>query len=159
MSISTDDESQAVRSSDLVKSAWILLETSVKHYKMGLNILDDSNLPAAQLAPAKNETLVAIAYSAMFMASLAPRFFLAAEKREALLVSAEVCSIWAAREVGLSFLNEGTEAVHLADKRTNSWRADEAGKRAVILLLRIWWHRAVTSQTIDVDTKKMRWKR
>lgn len=153
MSISTDDESQAVRSSDLVKSAWILLETSVKHYKMGLNILDDSNLPAAQLAPAKNETLVAIAYSAMFMASLAPRFFLAAEKREALLVSAEVCSIWAAREVGLSFLNEGTEAVHLADKRTNSWRADEAGKRAVILLLRIWWHRAVTSQTIDVDTK------
>ncbi|OWZ67114.1 hypothetical protein AYX14_02123 [Cryptococcus neoformans] len=76
MSISTDDESQAVRSSDLVKSAWILLETSVKHYKMGLNILDGSNLPAAQLAPAKNETLVAIAYSAMFMASLAPRFFL-----------------------------------------------------------------------------------
>lgn len=153
MSIPSDDEFQAVHSSDLVKSAWILLEASVKHYRMGFNILTDSNLPAAHLARAKNETLVAIAYSAMFMASLAPRFFLATEKREALLVSAEVYSTWAAREVGWSFLVEGTEAVLLADRRTNSWRADEAGKRAAMLLVRIWWHRAVTSQTIDVDTK------
>lgn len=136
-----------------MRSAWILLEASVKHYKMGLNILVDSNLPLAHLARAKNETLIGIAYCAMFMASLAPRFSLAAEKREALLVSAEVYSTWAAREVGWSFLIEGIEAAHLADRRTNSWRADEAGKRAVMLLVRIWWYRAVTSQTIDVDTK------
>lgn len=153
MSIPSDDESQAVRSLDLVRSAWILLEASVKHYKMGLNILVDSNLLSAHLARVKNETLIGIAYCAMFMASLAPRFSLTAEKREALLVSAEVYSTWAAREVGWSSLIEGTEAAHLADRRTNSWRADEANKRAVMLLVRIWWYRAVTSQTIDVDTK------
>lgn len=51
MSIPSDDEFQAVHSSDLVKSAWILLEASVKHYRMGFNILTDSNLPAAQPEP------------------------------------------------------------------------------------------------------------
>lgn len=41
----------------------------------------------------------------------------------------------------------------MADRRTNSWRAHEASKRAVMLMVRIWWYRAVTSQTIDADTK------
>lgn len=80
MSIPSDDDPEAVRSLDLVRSAWILLEASVKHYKMCLNILVDSNLPPAHLARAKNETLIDIAYCATFMASLAPRFSLAAEK-------------------------------------------------------------------------------
>ncbi|WVO18761.1 uncharacterized protein IAS62_000032 [Cryptococcus decagattii] len=53
----------------------------------------------------------------------------------------------------MKLLIEGTEAAHLADRRTNSWRADEAGKRAVMLRVRIWWYRAVTSQTIGADTK------
>ncbi|WVQ83383.1 hypothetical protein IAT38_005524 [Cryptococcus sp. DSM 104549] len=155
ISLQSEDEALGlVPSSELAKSSWMLLEGSIKQYKLALTVINGSNLPNAQLARAKNETLTAIAYSSLFMASLAPRLSLAAEKRESLLVNAEVYTTWAAREVGWSFLIEGTQAAQLADRRTNSWRADEGGKRAVMLLLRIWWHRAVTTQSIDVDTKR-----
>ncbi|WVW78538.1 hypothetical protein I302_100493 [Kwoniella bestiolae CBS 10118] len=154
ISLGSEDEAQGlVPSSELARSAWQLLEGGVKQYKLALSVLNGSDLPNAQLAKAKNETLVAIAYSSLFMASLAPRLTVAAEKRTSLLVTAEVYSTWAAREVGWSFLIEGTQAAQLADRRTNSWRADEAGKRAVMLLVRAWWHRAVTTESIDVNTK------
>ncbi|WVQ97979.1 hypothetical protein IAU59_005099 [Kwoniella sp. CBS 9459] len=154
ISLGSEDEAAGlVPSSELARSAWQLLEGSIKQYKLALSVLNGSDLPHARLAQAKNETLVAIAYCSMFMASLAPRLTVAAEKRTSHLVTAEVYATWAAREVGWSFLIEGTHAAQLADRRTNSWKADEAGKRAVMLLVRTWWHRAVTTESIDVNTK------
>lgn len=87
------------------------------------------------------------------MASLSRRLAEANEKKTSLLVTSEVYPTWAAREVGWSFLIEGTKEAAAADRRTNSWRVDEGGKRAVMLLLRVWWHRAVTTESIDVGTK------
>ncbi|WVR04585.1 hypothetical protein IAU60_001593 [Kwoniella sp. DSM 27419] len=153
ISLGSDDGGAGVSSSELAKNAWSLLEGSIKQYKLALSVLNNADLPHARLAQAKNETLIAIAYVSLFMASLAPRLAIAAEKRASLMVTAEVYSTWAAREVGWSFLIEGTQAAQLADRRTNSWRGDEAGKRAVLLLVRIWWHRAVTTESIDVQTK------
>ncbi|KAK8847337.1 hypothetical protein IAR55_005194 [Kwoniella newhampshirensis] len=154
ISMSSEDEAAGlVPSSELAKTAWQLLEAGIKQYKLALSVITGSDMPNAQLARAKNETLTAVAYSSLFMASLSARIAIAAEKRTSLLVTAEVYSTWAAREVGWSFLIEGTQAAQLADRRTNSWRADEAGKRAVMLLVRVWWHRAVTTEVMDVDTK------
>ncbi|KAK4685008.1 hypothetical protein P7C73_g5154, partial [Tremellales sp. Uapishka_1] len=142
-----------VPSAKLAESAWQLLESAVKQYKLALSVLSTSDLPTAQLARAKADTLTGIASSSLFMASLASRVAIAKEKRTSLLVTAEVYSTWAAREVGWSFLIEGTKEAQLADRRTNSWRADESGKKAVLLLVRVWWHRAVTADSIEVDTK------
>lgn len=142
-----------VPSQQLAQTAWELLDSATKNYKVALSLISSSDMPSATMARAKTETLYAVAYCSLFMASLAPRLSIAAEKRTSLLVTAEVYSTWAAREVGWSFLIEGTRESQLADRRTNSWRADEAGKRAVMLLLRTWWFRAVTTETIDVDTK------
>ena len=154
ISLSAEDEAQGlVPSSALAKTAWQLLDSAVKQYKLGLSILNSADLPAAQLAKAKTDTLNAISYASLFMASLSRRVAEAHEKRTALLVTSEVYSTWGAREVGWSFLIEGTKEAAAADRRTNSWRADEAGKRAVMLLLRTWWHRAVTTENVDVDTK------
>ncbi|WVQ76102.1 hypothetical protein IAR50_005742 [Cryptococcus sp. DSM 104548] len=156
ISLGSDDgcTSASISSSALARSAWQLLESSVHQYKIALNVLASSSLPNAELAKAKNETLIGVAYASLFMASLGPRLAVAAERRETFLVTAEVYTTWAAREVGWSFLIEGTKAAEMADRRTNSWRADEAGKRAVLLLVRIWWHRAVTTQAMDVETKR-----
>ena len=154
--ISLDTEEEAaglVPSAELALTAWQLLDNALKQYKLALSMLSGSDLPSAQLARAKADTLFAIAYSSLFMASLSRRVAEAHEKRSGLLVTSEVYSTWAAREVGWSFLIEGTKEAASADRRTNSWRADESGKRAVMLLLRTWWHRAVTTATTDVDTK------
>lgn len=154
ISLAAEDQAQGlVPSAALAKSAWELLEGGMKQYKLALSILSSSDLPSAQLARAKAETLTAVAYASLFQASLAGRVPIAKEKRTSLLVTAEVYSTWAAREVGWSFLIEGTREAQLADRRTNSWRADEAGKRAVMLLVRVWWHRAVTTESMDVETK------
>lgn len=147
------DVTDTIPSADLAGSAWQLLEAAIKQYKLALSILSTSDLPAAQLARAKTDTLTNIAYSSLFMASLAPRLAIANEKRTSLLVTSEVYATWAAREVGWSLLIEGTKEAQLADRRTNSWRADESGKRSVMLLVRVWWYRAVTTESIDVDTK------
>lgn len=37
----------------------------------------------------------------------------------------------------------------LADRRTDSWRADEVGKRSVLLLVRIWWYRVVSGTAVE----------
>ena len=150
---SEEEASGIIPSSALAGTAWQLLDSAVKQYKTGLTILSNSDLPTAQLAKAKTDTLSAIAYASLFMASLSRRVVEAHEKRTSLLVTSEVYSTWAAREVGWSFLIEGTKEAASADRRTNSWRADESGKRAVMLLLRTWWHRAVTTEGVDVDTK------
>lgn len=142
-----------VPSSLLAQTAWDLLDSAVKQYKVALSLVSSTDMPHSDMAKAKTETLYSIAYCSLFMASLAPRLSIAHDKRTSLLVTAEVYSTWAAREVGWSFLIEGTKESQLADRRTNSWRADESGKRAVMLLLRTWWFRAVTTETIDVDTK------
>ena len=148
-----DEAAGSVSSAELANSAWQLLEAAIKQFKLALSLLSTSDLPAAQLARAKTDTLNDIAYTSLFMASLAPRLPIAMDKRTSLLVTCEVYATWAAREVGWSFLIEGTREAQLADRRTNSWRADESGKRAVMLLVRVWWHRAVTTDSIDVDTK------
>lgn len=154
ISLASEDEAAGlVPSSALAFSAWGLLEGAIKQYKLGLTLLSSSDLPLTHLARAKAETLASIAYTSLFMASLSRRVAEAHEKRTSLLVTAEVYSTWSAREVGWSFLIEGTKEAANADRRTNSWRADESGKRAVMLLLRTWWHRAVTTDTIDTDTK------
>ena len=155
ISLTPDDEVAAglVPSSALAQTAWELLESAVKQYKLALTLLSNSDLPTAHLARAKTDTLLSIAYTSLFMASLSRRVAEAHEKRTGLLVTSEVYSTWGAREVGWSFLIEGTKEAMSADRRTNSWRADESGKRAVMLLLRTWWHRAVTTESMDVDTK------
>ena len=154
ISLAEDDSAAGVvPSGDLAESAWQLLDDAMKQYKLALTFLNVCDLPTADLARAKSNTLSGIAYTALFMASLARRVAQAAEKRTSLLVTAEVYSTWSAREVGWSFLIEGTKEAAAADRRTNSWRGDESGKFAVMLLLRTWWHRAVTTESIDVDTK------
>ena len=153
ISLTIDGEDDVVPSTELARSAWELLESAIKQYKSALSLLSISDLPSAQLARAKTDTLTTISYASLFMASLAPRLSIANEKRTSLLVTAEVYATWAAREVGWSFLIEGTREAQLADRRTNSWRADEAGKRAVMLLVRVWWYRAVTMESIDAQTK------
>lgn len=150
---SEDEAAGLVSSSELALSAWQLLEVSVKQFKLALTLLANSDLPTANLARAKADTLASIAYASLFMASLARRVAEANEKKTSLLVTSEVYATWSAREVGWSFLIEGTKESASADRRTNSWRADESGKRAVMLLLRTWWHRAVTTDAIDTDTK------
>lgn len=71
-----------------------------------------------------------------------------------LLNTAEVYSTWAAREVGWSFIIEGTPGAELADRRTGQWEDAEAGKRAVLLTLRIWWYRATADVGADKSTAK-----
>jgi len=152
--LATDETAEGlVPSSKLAQNAWEQLDSAVKQYKTALSLISTSDLPTNYMAQAKTDTLYAIAYCSLFMASLAPRLSIAAEKKISLLVTSEVYSTWAAREVGWSFLIEGTKESMLADRRTNSWRADESGKKAVMLLLRTWWFRAVTTESIDVDTK------
>jgi len=152
--LATDETAEGlVPSSKLAQNAWEQLDSAVKQYKTALSLISTSDLATNHMAQAKTDTLYAIAYCSLFMASLAPRLSIAAEKKISLLVTSEVYSTWAAREVGWSFLIEGTKESMLADRRTNSWRADESGKKAVMLLLRTWWFRAVTTESIDVDTK------
>lgn len=154
IALATDETAEGlIPSSKLAFNAWEQLDSAVKSYKTALSLISTSDLPVNHMAQAKTDTLYAIAYCSLFMASLAPRLSIAAEKKISLLVTSEVYSTWAAREVGWSFLIEGTKESQLADRRTNSWRADESGKKAVMLLLRTWWFRAVTTESIDVDTK------
>lgn len=149
----TEEFAGLIPSATLAQNAWIQLEGAIKQYKLALSLLNTCDLPSSHLARAKTETLSQIAYASLFEAALAPRLSVAADKRTQALVTAEVYATWAAREVGWSFLIEGTKEAAQADKRTNSWRADEAGKRAVMLLVRVWWHRAVTTESMDVETK------
>jgi hypothetical protein len=154
IALATDETAEGlVPSSKLAQNAWEQLDSAVKQYKTALSLISASDLPTNYMAQAKTDTLYAIAYCSLFMASLAPRLAIAAEKKISLLVTSEVYSTWAAREVGWSFLIEGTKESMMADRRTNSWRADESGKKAVMLLLRTWWFRAVTTESLDVDTK------
>jgi hypothetical protein len=154
ITLAVDEEAEGIVSSaQLALSAWQLLESAVKQHKLALNLLSATDLAPAPLARAKSDVLYAIANSSLFMATLSSRVPIAAEKKTSLLATAEIYATWAAREVGWSFLIEGTQEAKLADRRTNSWRADESGKRAVMTLVRIWWYRAVTSERIDVDTK------
>ena len=154
IALATDETAEGlVPSSKLAMNAWEQLDSAVKQYKTALSLISTSDMPTNYMAQAKTDTLYAIGYCSLFMASLAPRLSIAAEKKISLLVTSEVYSTWAAREVGWSFLIEGTKESQLADRRTNSWRADESGKKAVMLLLRTWWFRAVTTESIDVDTK------
>jgi len=71
------DESESVSSTELSGSAWQLLEGAIKQYKLALSLLSTSDLPIAQLACAKTDTLTNISYASLFMASLAPRLAIA----------------------------------------------------------------------------------
>ncbi|KAJ9106876.1 hypothetical protein QFC19_003005 [Naganishia cerealis] len=153
VSILSDEGSSATSSSALVSAAWNSLSEAIKEYKVSLTILSSSNFSATDLAQSKSEVLLAIADSSLFKASLSPRLAIAAEKRTPLLVTAEVYSTWAAREVGWASVIEGTREAEVRDKRTSSWAADEAGKIAVLTLLRTWWYRAASSPPKEVDIK------
>ncbi|GMK57848.1 hypothetical protein CspeluHIS016_0406820 [Cutaneotrichosporon spelunceum] len=65
----------------------------------------------------------------------------------ALRATAEVYAVWAAREVGWSAVIDPKGRV--VDRRTGSAAADEAGLRAVLLALRVWWVRAVAGDGDD----------
>lgn len=153
VSISSDDGNHNTSSSALVLAAWNALSEAIKEYKVSLTMLSSSHVSASELAQSKSEVLLAIADASLFKASLSPRLAIAAEKRTPLLVSAEVYATWAAREVGWASVIEGTKESEAADKRTSSWRADEAGRIAVLTLLRTWWFRAASSPPKEVDIK------
>ncbi|CAK9782690.1 unnamed protein product [Cutaneotrichosporon oleaginosum] len=70
-----------------------------------------------------------------------PRSGVRATGAAALRATAEVYAAWAAREVGWSAVIDPRGRV--ADRRTGTARGDEAGMRAVLLALRVWWVRAV----------------
>jgi hypothetical protein len=65
----------------------------------------------------------------------------------ALRATAEVYAAWAAREVGWSAVIDPKGRV--ADRRTGAAGADEAGLRAVLLALKVWWVRAVAGDGDD----------
>lgn len=153
VSIASADSDHNTSSAALVLAAWNALSDAIKEYKVSLTILSSSHVSASELAQSKSEVLLAIADASLFKASLAPRLAIAAEKRTPLLVTAEVYATWAAREVGWASVIEGTKESEAADKRTSSWRADEAGKVAVLTLLRTWWFRAASSPPKEVDIK------
>lgn len=144
ISIASEEGAPYTTSSALVSAAWNILGDAIKEYKVALTILSSSHLLASDLAQRKSEVLLAIADASLFRASLAPRLSVAAEKRTSMLVAAEVYATWAAREVGWASAIEGTKESQIADKRTSSWRADEAGRMAVLTLLRAWWYRAAS---------------
>lgn len=153
VSITSDEGNHNTPSSALVLAAWNALSEAIKEYKVSLTILSSSHVSASELAQSKSEVLLAIADASLFKASLSPRLAIAAEKRTPLLVTAEVYATWAAREVGWASVIEGTKESEASDKRTSSWRADEAGRIAVLTLLRTWWFRAASSPPKEVDIK------
>ncbi|GHJ87346.1 hypothetical protein NliqN6_3748 [Naganishia liquefaciens] len=153
LSISFDEGMPNVTSSALVTAAWNALGEAVKEYKISLTILSNTHFLSSDLAQRKSETLLAIADASLFKASLAPRLSVAAEKRTSLLVAAEVYATWAAREVGWASVIEGSKEAQATDKRTSSWRADEAGRMAVLTLLRVWWYRAASGPRREVDVR------
>ncbi|ORY31043.1 dye-decolorizing heme-containing peroxidase [Naematelia encephala] len=110
-------------------------------------------MPPARQQQCKSDTLTLTSYASAFLAALSPRLTLADEKRASNLTTAEVYATWASREVGWSFIIEGTREAALADRRTTSWSADESGKRAVMLLLRVWWYRTASNEDSDIDSK------
>jgi hypothetical protein len=151
-------ENGRVPTAELTQTAYSLLASALKHYKVALTLLSQSEV-GLRRAELKSEVLASIASASLFSAMLAPRVA-CIDKPKALLNTAEVYSTWAAREVGWSFIIEGTPSAVLADRRApggpapksapGSWEADEAGKRAVLLTLRIWWYRG----TADVGSDK-----
>lgn len=149
-----------VPTADLAQTAWSMLSSALKHYKVALTLLSQADVGSDRVR-LKSEVLASIASASLFRASLAARIRRAsAEQRDkdqpkALLNTAEVYSTWAAREVGWSFIIEGTPSAELADRRTDSWEADVEGKRAVLLTLRIWWYRATSDIGADKPTAKM----
>ncbi|BEI94279.1 uncharacterized protein CcaverHIS019_0607380 [Cutaneotrichosporon cavernicola] len=70
-----------------------------------------------------------------------PRSGMRTTGEAALRATAEVYAAWAAREVGWSAVIDPKGRV--VDRRTGSAAADEAGLRAVLLAVRVWWIRAV----------------
>jgi hypothetical protein len=148
-----------VPTSELAHSAFNLLDSALKHYRVALTLLSQAEV-GAQRARHKSEVLAGIANASLFRAMLSPRIRLAGlidadrDQPKRLLNTAEVYSTWAAREVGWSFIIEGTPGAELVDRRTGSWEADEAGKRAVLLTLRIWWYRATSDVGADKTTAK-----
>jgi hypothetical protein len=153
ISIASEEGAPYTTSSTLVSAAWNLLGEAIKEYKLSLTVLSRSHLLASDLAQQKSEVLLAIADASLFKASLAPRLSVAAEKRTSLLVTAEVYATWAAREVGWAAVIEGPKESRITEKRTSSWRADEAGRMAVLTLLRAWWYRAATGSQREADIR------
>jgi len=147
-----------VPTSELAYKAYTLLSGALKHYKVALTLLSQAEV-GSKRARLKSEVLAGIANISLFRAMLAPRMKLAGlledkDDPKQLLNTAEVYSTWAAREVGWSFIIEGTPSAELADRRSGQWEDAEAGKRAVLLTLRIWWYRATSDVGADKTTAK-----
>ncbi|KAL1406273.1 hypothetical protein Q8F55_007969 [Vanrija albida] len=144
---------------ELAQTAWALLDGGLKNLKMSINHLLSGGFSAPEAAHLKSQVLFAISSTLLFQASLVPRLrnspgHTGPERPLALLVTAEVYAKWAAREVGWSEIIEGSPAAAIADRRIASWEADEAGKRGVLLLLRVWWFRASAEDGADKEQAK-----
>lgn len=144
---------------ELAQTAWALLESGLKNLKTSINHLLSGGFSAPEAAHLKSQVLFAISSTLLFQASLVPRLrnspnHAGPERPLALLVTSEVYAKWAAREVGWSEIIEGSPAAAIADRRIASWEADEAGKRGVLLLLRVWWFRASAEEGADKDQAK-----
>lgn len=130
-------------------TAFNLLEAAIKHYKVALNALATSSLTGDQLAQTKSELLLAIADASLFAADLGGLCEPAEARRESNLDTCGIYARWAAREVGMASLIEGTTDSAIADRKVGSWRAKEAGKAAIMTMMRMWWYKAATRPNVN----------
>jgi hypothetical protein len=138
-----------VSTTALCETAFSLLEAAMKGYKAGLNLLASSNLTGDLMAQTKSEVLLGIAEAALFSADLAPLCSRAVSARETNLDTCGIYARWAAREVGMASWIEGTSDSVIADRKVDSWRAKEVGKRAILTVLRMWWYKAASKPNQD----------
>lgn len=158
----------ALTTEELAEQAWNLLSAAMKDYKEAFALLrpsrsDLSSAPStSSLAYQRATILLSVSMSAYFRASLAPRIPAAKDSRAALLVSAEVYSTWAAREVGWEWLVEDQPR---PEDFVTPFRSDRPfivskhaaiGQRAIFTLLRTVWHRAVTGEPGEVSKEDKR---
>jgi hypothetical protein len=156
---------------DLAEHAWILLASSMRNYKDAFSLLKTSRSATGSTASAQSASslalqratlLLSVSMAAYFRASLAPRVAVAKDSRTALLVSAEVYSTWAAREVGWEWLVEDQPrpadftTPFAGDTTLIVSRHAVIGQKAIFTLLRTVWHRAVSGGPGEVTKEDKR---
>jgi hypothetical protein len=123
-----------------------------------------STPPIALNTLQRAQLLLSISSASYFRASLAPRVAAAKTGRTSLLVTAEVYASWAAKELSLDYLIDD-----LPNGTNGGWQAGlgssasglvgvqtELGLRAVFVLMRTIWHKAVTGKEGEVHKEEKR---
>lgn len=156
---------------DLAEQAWVILASSIRNYKDAFSLLKTLKSTSASTAPAQSASalalqrstlLLSIATAAYFRATLAPRIAAAKDSRTALLVSAEVYSTWAAREVGWEWLVEDQPRPadftppFAGETTLIVSRHAVIGQKAIFTLLRTVWHRAVSGGPGEISKDEKR---